>query len=119
MFVSNKAISFGGVLFREKYTITIEANQFHDNNARWGGVLGSVDSTITVEACGFHDNSASNEGGVLSLDSSITTIGGIVTSLIMFNQLEQLFMQHSYRSIIQHVYIAFSSLITTWLIDML
>ena len=75
VFVSNNAIDWGGVLASISSTITIEASEFHDNNAYGGGVLLSISSTITIEASEFHGNNA-DEGGVLFPDSSTITIEG-------------------------------------------
>ena len=73
VFISNNAIWFGGVLYSNSSTITIEASKFQDNNARFGGVLYSISSTITIEGSEFHDNNASS-GGVLTSINSTTTI---------------------------------------------
>ena len=71
----DKNARFGGVLASINSTITIEANQFHDNYATdWGGVLSSWSSTMTIKANQFHDNYATNSGGVLHSWSSTMTI---------------------------------------------
>ena len=96
MFVSNSATNWGGVLYSDSNTITIEASEFQDNNggvlysssstiiiegsefhsnsASFGGVLDSSSSTITIEASGFHGNNATYWGGVLYSCSSTITI---------------------------------------------
>ena len=60
------ATGLGGVLYMysSSSTITIEASEFHDNDAYRGGVLYSGSNTITIEASGFRDNHASDRGGV-------------------------------------------------------
>ena len=66
---------FGGALASISSTITIEANQFHDNYATdWGGVLSSWSSIMTIKANQFHDNYATDSGGVLHSWSSTMTI---------------------------------------------
>ena len=75
MSVSNNTNTSGGVLASDSSTITIGANKFYDNYARYaGGVLASDSSTITIGANKFRDNYARDAGGVLASDSSTIII---------------------------------------------
>ena len=71
--VSNNAIWFGGVLYSNSSTITIEGSGFHNNSASYGGVLFSISSTITIEGSGLHDNNAWHGGVLYPYISTITT----------------------------------------------
>ena len=77
---------------------------FISNSAYLGGVLVSNSSTVTMEASEFHDNNATDSGGVLGASFSIITIA----SSNFTNNVSPIgaIIYAASRSVIQHSYIA-------------
>ena len=75
-FHDNYAGSGGGVLLSDSSTITIVGSEFRNNSAGYGGVLHCSKSTITIEDSELYDSNATKEGGVLWSNSSAITIEG-------------------------------------------
>ena len=74
-FIDNHNItSYGGVLYSNSSSITIEASGFYGNDAiYWGGAIFADHSSINMNHNVFCDNTATHQGGVLgSISSNIT-----------------------------------------------
>ena len=54
----------------KKCTITMEFNNFQNNNASHGGALYFIDSTITMDSISLHENVAALLGGAMFSENS-------------------------------------------------
>ncbi|MCR5026006.1 MAG: DUF11 domain-containing protein [Methanobrevibacter sp.] len=77
-FISNSATDFGGALYSDKDSTSINLKvmdcDFESNTAAYGGAIKLDGNQITIENCNINSNHASVDGGAVYINSKILNI---------------------------------------------